>query len=175
MKGLAAISISLVFFRGLWIVSRTFTRVEQSPRSYLLVLLFMGMAIQTAKQDLSLPLLIPGLLVLAAGAVLIEWSAHTVRGKFFSLIGNRDTPQFVLQDGPYAYVRHPFYSSYLLMHLAVAVMFPGIVTSAILLATFVLLWLSAAFEERKFSGSPLAEDYQAYTRRTGRFIPRLRR
>jgi protein-S-isoprenylcysteine O-methyltransferase Ste14 len=89
---------------------------------------------------------------------------------FFS----RDEPRFVHASGPYRYVRHPFYASYLLAYGATALLLPGLTTLGLLGAMTVYYAWAAAREERKFAASGVAAEYQDYRRRTGRFVPRRR-
>ena len=137
------------------------------------MLTFIGMIAASRRSELSALLALPALAILVGALALFQWAAHSIRGKFFSYIGSRDTPQFVFQEGPFAYVRHPFYTSYMLTHLAVALAYLGWLTSAIALASFVVLWRAAAFEEGKFASSPNAAEYRAYVSRTGRFVPKF--
>jgi protein-S-isoprenylcysteine O-methyltransferase Ste14 len=167
--------IYAVFFRELWVAVRSFTRLGFSMNAALLGVSYWIMLFQIQVAGLYPLGVIPGAVLLIAALVLLEWAGRSIRGRFFSYLGNTDTPKFVFQQGPYAYIRHPFYTSYWVSHVAVALMFPNRVTAITALGTFVLLWLTAAFEERKFASSPLGADYQEYTSRTGRFLPRLRR
>ena len=115
-----------------------------------------------------------GLALLAASLAMFEWSKRSIRGRFFSYIYSTDLPQFLWTEGPYAYVRNPFYDSYLLAYLAAAIMVPGVMTLGVLVVMSIYFWSAARFEERKFAKSPVAAEYESYRRRTGRFIPRLR-
>ena len=106
---------------------------------------------------------------------LFQWAAASIRGKVFSFAGNNDLPQFVHRAGPYAYVRNPFYLSYLLAEIATVLVWPsvwGVVVVVLMVAYF--QWL-ARFEEEKFARSPVAAEYAAYKAATGRLVPRLRR
>lgn len=120
-------------------------------------------------------LVIPGLFGFMCSLALFEWARRTVRGKFFSYVFSHDTPQFLLTTGPYAYVRNPFYVSYLLAYIGAAILFPGIATLGVLIMMGILLVKAARFEEGKFQHSSLAAEYESYRRQTGMFIPRLRR
>lgn len=175
LKLIAQAAVILAFARGLWIALRTFKRLDNNIRGMLLIGTFFIMGFENFLVPAQEWRIAPGLLSLAAGVALLEWSRRSIEGLFFSFIGNRDTPHFVFQEGPYFYVRHPFYTSYLLMQLAVVIMVPNIVTFATIIVTFVLLWQTAAFEERKFDVSSLAVEYRAYASRTGRLFPRIRR
>ena len=106
---------------------------------------------------------------------LFQWAAASIRGRLFSYAGNDDLPQFVHRSGPYAYVRNPFYLSYLLAEIATVIMWPsiwGVVIVVVAAAYF--QWL-ARFEEEKFARSPVAAEYAAYKAATGRLLPRLQR
>jgi protein-S-isoprenylcysteine O-methyltransferase Ste14 len=106
---------------------------------------------------------------------LYQWAAISIRGRLFSYAGNNDLPQFVQRSGAYAYVRNPFYLSYLLAEIATVVMWPSVWGGVIVvLATVYFQWL-ARFEEGKFARSTVAVDYAQYKARTGRLLPRLKR
>lgn len=110
---------------------------------------------------------------LIAALVLFEWARRSVRGQFFSWIFSSDTPGFLCTSGPFAYVRNPFYTSYLLTMASTVVMVPS-VFRALVFGGLVIYFSRAAFhEERKFLRSELAEEYARYKERTGRFLPKL--
>jgi protein-S-isoprenylcysteine O-methyltransferase Ste14 len=84
-----------------------------------------------------------------------------------------DAPQSIVTYGAYARVRHPFYVSFLLAMLGVALLVPHWATLATLAYGVLRLNITAAREERRLSASEFGTEYQAYVRRTGRFVPRL--
>ena len=158
----------------LLVAVRTFTPVQGRIRgigslalvAYLVVLMGAGRA------DLFLPAAIPGLLGVLGSVALFAWARFTIRGRFFSYINSTDVPQFVCTDGPYCWIRHPFYTSYLLSLLSVTAMFPNVVTAIGSILAIVGFNSAAGFEESKFESSPVAAEYAAYKQRTGRFLPR---
>lgn len=80
-------------------------------------------------------------------------------------------PDRLITDGPYRWVRHPFGTGYLLGALAAPV---GIDDPRMLMIALplVIATVSAAVrEERVWLASSRADDYRAYRRRTGMFIP----
>lgn len=82
-------------------------------------------------------------------------------------------PHSLVNEGPYRFVRHPFYVSYSIFWFgwAVATWSVWAIPSVI-----ILLWLyisAARMEERNFAASSLSADYAEYSRRTGFFLPRL--
>jgi protein-S-isoprenylcysteine O-methyltransferase Ste14 len=144
-----------------------------SPTIYFFTIATMILAYRVFNAPLERRLTIPGLAFFVASLTLFEWARYTVRGKFFSYIYSDDTPQFICTSGPYAYIRNPFYTSYILSYIGAAMMFPGWIAYIVVAAMIVYFLSAARYEEGKFRRSPLAADYEAYRRRTGRFIPRL--
>jgi protein-S-isoprenylcysteine O-methyltransferase Ste14 len=115
-----------------------------------------------------------GVAGLAASLAVFHWAAFSIRGRVFSYAGSDDVPEFVHTSGPYAYVRNPFYASYLLTEMSTVVIWPSLWGAGfIVLATLYFQWL-ARFEEAKFARSAVAEDYARYKARTGRLLPRWR-
>jgi protein-S-isoprenylcysteine O-methyltransferase Ste14 len=110
-------------------------------------------------------------LMYSIALLLYWWAIAANRNTPLSAAFSPDSPQHLMQEGPYRFVRHPFYCSYLLMWCA------GIFASAqwwLALTTAVMLGIyfrAAAVEERKFSNSSLADAYSAYRRRTGMLAP----
>jgi len=99
------------------------------------------------------------------------WCVRINRTQPLSLAFSTDRPDHLVMRGPYAWVRHPFYLSYLMCWLA------GVFATGqwLLLITVVAMgwiyWRAALAEEAKFAASPLAEAYRAYAARAGRFLP----
>jgi protein-S-isoprenylcysteine O-methyltransferase Ste14 len=118
-------------------------------------------------------MMVSGVVGLVASLALFQWAQSSIRGKLFSWIFCDDQPQFLHTAGPYAYVRNPFYASYLLAIAATVLRWPSALGAAIVAAMFVYFTAAAMFEERKFRSSPLRADYDAYSRNTGRLLPRL--
>ena len=115
----------------------------------------------------------------AAGITLYAVSLLTFLGAIEAARRVRLTRTFVLepradavlQDGPYAFVRHPIYLSYSLAWLAA----PVATHSAFLALTAVPLIAgyitSAAREEAYLLNSPLGKQYRHYRERTAAVIP----
>ena len=86
-----------------------------------------------------------------------------------------DAPQNIVTFGAYRYIRHPFYTSFLLALTAAVLVAPHVVTLLILLYGFIVLNFTAAREEKRLSVSAFGDEYRQYIGRTGRFVPRLKR
>ncbi len=89
-----------------------------------------------------------------------------------TLAFDTDAPNFLLQHGPYRYVRHPFYLAYVLFWLGTAVAVQGALGWVAPLVMTALYIEAASREERKFANSDLAIAYKAYRARAGMFWPR---
>ena len=105
--------------------------------------------------------------------LLFTWAARSISGQHFTYIFSGDQPQFIWQQGPFAYIRNPFYTSYMLSQLGAALLAATPAAILTVACMFAYFFLAARFEERKFRTSPLAVQYAAYFSRTGRFFPKL--
>jgi len=114
-------------------------------------------------------------IVLLASFSLYEWARRTIRKRRFHIAWSGEVPEAVCASGPYAFVRHPVYLSYILAFVAVPTAFPMPVTLAILLFNLVLYVHAARDDERSIDASELKHAYAAYKARTGMFFPRIRR
>lgn len=106
---------------------------------------------------------------------LFWWAIRTTRGHRFLLAFTPTSPTMVLAEGPYRWVRHPFYVSYLLYWAAgvCATEAWWLIVSVIVMGG--LYWLATVQEETEFLQGDQADVYRAYIARTGRFFPKLRR
>jgi protein-S-isoprenylcysteine O-methyltransferase Ste14 len=102
---------------------------------------------------------------------LFWWALRANRRQPLSAAFLDNLPQHLMDQGPYHYIRHPFYTSYLLTWSA-GVIAVGrwwlIPTLVVMLAIY---WKASQAEEGKFARSSLAAAYVAYRARTGRFLP----
>ena len=103
---------------------------------------------------------------------LFVWTIRATRSTPPTLAFATDAPDILFCHGPYRYVRHPFYLSYILFWIGTAVSAARPGTWAVPLVMGALYFQAASREERKFARSALAPDYDAYRRQTGMFLPR---
>jgi protein-S-isoprenylcysteine O-methyltransferase Ste14 len=77
----------------------------------------------------------------------------------------------LVDTGPYRYVRHPIFTSFLMIALGLLLVNPALPT---LLATLYAFWdfSRAASQEEALLRKKL-DGYADYMRRTGRFLPQL--
>jgi protein-S-isoprenylcysteine O-methyltransferase Ste14 len=119
-------------------------------------------------------LLIPALALFTASLGVFASAIIASRNTPPTLAYDSDRPSFLLIQGPYRYVRHPFYLAYVLFWFGTAIAthsLAGWLAPAIMTA----LYLDAATrEEKKFANSDLAAAYAEYRTRAGLFWPRAR-
>lgn len=84
-----------------------------------------------------------------------------------------DLPSHVVRTGPYRWVRHPFYVSYLLGYIAGVLATGQPLLLAIVFGMGVIYYHAARTEEGKFARSPMRDAYAAYKARTGMFFPKF--
>ena len=115
---------------------------------------------------------IVGLVLLYVGSLFFAW-AIGFSGKYLrpSTSGVHTTHRLV-QDGPLGIVRHPYYISYALLLVGLALTLTTL--WALLLALCVLVGMgpTAKAEERHLI-TLFGEEYQQYQQRVGRFFPKL--
>lgn len=102
------------------------------------------------------------------------WAVSATRSQRLSVAFSMDQPTYLLQTGPYRFVRHPFYAAYSLFWVAglVAVLRWYLLP---LVATMLVAYFCAArMEEAKFANSTLRGVYERYRSETGMFLPRLK-
>jgi len=108
-----------------------------------------------------------------ASIALIAFTIGTHRVPLALWHQDDDAPRSIVTFGAYKYVRHPFYSAFLLALTGTLIACPHPGTIACLVYAGLMLQYTARGEERKLSSSEFGEEYRSYLARTGRFLPRL--
>ena len=113
--------------------------------------------------------------LLICSLALYEWARHVIWGRSFYIAWSGSVPDALCDRGPYAYIRHPIYASYILAFLAVLVAMPTLITLAVFVFNAGLFSHAALSDERSLASGTFAADYALYRRRTGMFLPRVLR
>ena len=114
--------------------------------------------------------------VLSVGSIaLIAYTLGTHRRRLSLWHQKNDAPEEIVTYGAYRYVRHPFYSSFILALTATAIL--SLTPWALVTSIFGVMMLNytAALEEKKLAGSEYGSQYQKYIEHSGRFMPKVRR
>jgi protein-S-isoprenylcysteine O-methyltransferase Ste14 len=111
--------------------------------------------------------------IYALAAALFWWAVRVNLDKPLAMCWSEAQPLQLNTRGPYRFVGHPFYGSYLLACLGgpIATGAWSLLPTAILL--FVIYRAAALREEEQFERSPFAGQYKIYRSRTGRFLPNV--
>jgi len=115
-----------------------------------------------------------GALILAVGITLLGWAHHHLGKSFHSLVV-RKADQVLVESGPYRTIRHPIYTAYLLNYIGGGLLASSLVLTFIPGPLFVLMVALRLGEEETAMLAQFGAGYQEYMRRTGRFLPPLRR
>jgi protein-S-isoprenylcysteine O-methyltransferase Ste14 len=136
--------------------------------SGMLCVLFMGLFYR-----LLVPAALCGSILALCSVVLYEWTRRTVVDRNFYIGLSGEVPGTVCEVGPYHFVRHPFYLSYMVAFLGVAIAFPSLIVFGVCLLNMGLFVYMALDDERVLSASVMAADYKIYKMRVGMFLPRF--
>jgi protein-S-isoprenylcysteine O-methyltransferase Ste14 len=119
-----------------------------------------------------LPAQVIGITVILGSLALFGWAIVATRHAALTHMYDTTQPDSLLTTGPFAYVRHPFYTSYIVFWTGFALAAWSLWALLPWIAIVAIYARAARFEEAKFLGSPLAESYRDYTRRAGLFWPK---
>ena len=119
------------------------------------------------------PSLALALLLFVACLALLFCAMRTTRQLRLHVAFDAVSPDNIMRDGPYRYVRHPFYTSYILFWLACAMATLHPLSVGFLVVVAAINLAAARREEHAFAGSDFAAAYDDYRRTTGMFWPRL--
>jgi protein-S-isoprenylcysteine O-methyltransferase Ste14 len=115
-----------------------------------------------------------GTVLALCSVVLYEWARRTVIDRNFYIALGGEVPATVCETGPYRFVRHPFYLSYMIAFFGMVVAFPSVVSASVCVLNVTLFVYMAFDDERVLVRSPLGADYLSYRTRTRMFSPRVR-
>ena len=105
------------------------------------------------------------------GIALLYWALTSLGKNLTDTVAIRANHTLITQ-GPYRYVRHPFYVATFLLVLATSLLTADGLIAACGLLVFALLAARAPTEEQKLI-ERFGDDYLRYAERTGRYLPRL--
>jgi protein-S-isoprenylcysteine O-methyltransferase Ste14 len=106
--------------------------------------------------------------------VLFIWAAKHSQQKKLSLAFDDETKiDGIITSGPWAYVRHPFYVSYILFWLACAVGTTHPTSIAVSVTLLFIYGYSAIREEGTLKESRYGDQYLQYRKNAGFFLPKF--
>lgn len=114
-----------------------------------------------------------GFLLQCAGIGLFVVTIGASRAARLRMAFDAGNPRGLVTEGPYRYVRHPFYVSYLIYFSGFAIATWSWIALGPLVVLLAIYIRAARMEEGKFANTPMSAEYEAYRRRTGMFVPRI--
>jgi protein-S-isoprenylcysteine O-methyltransferase Ste14 len=120
-----------------------------------------------------LPWAVIGVALQSFSVFIFGWCIGTSGRRNLSLAGGESRSTRLLVEGPYAVVRHPFYTSYIIFWIGcVAVAFsPLTIASAVLL---IAIYCHVARREDQVLAERFAGEFAQWQDTTGAFLPKLR-
>ena len=112
--------------------------------------------------------------VALAGFALLQWSQQTL-GRNWSDAPKLVDSQKLVVDGPYQWIRHPIYASFLLILGSLLFITANWLVGGLWLGMAGLDITSRMKVEEAMMLGRFGEQYQSYMQRTGRLVPRIRR
>ena len=114
-----------------------------------------------------------GLLFLSASLIFVfTYLQH--RNKRIAFAFSGEYSDHLVETGPYKYIRHPYYLSYILANIASTLYVQNTVAILFLVVNTVLYFSAAKREESSFlEHDRLAEQYKAYRTKTGMIFPAM--
>ena len=104
-------------------------------------------------------------------SVALFYSCLSVSKNFdFANSGNSHE---IITSGPYAYVRHPFYISYIVLWSSNTILFNSLILWITLIYLLVFYFYSAIEEEKTILQSKCSREYEQYRLNVGMFLPRI--
>lgn len=114
-----------------------------------------------------------GALLLTGGIGLLWLAHHHLDLNFNSLVAAKEG-QVLVESGPYRWVRHPVYTAYLMNYVGGGLLSANVVLTFVPVVFFAAMVALRVGDEERVLVETFGDRYEAYMRRTGRFLPRLR-
>ena len=149
--GLAAASIGLAIVPGAHIATGIPSMADYSPRWWAVAL---------------------GAIIFAS-ALWIFRISHKALGRNWSISLEIREQHRLVSSGPYALIRHPMYTSFLLMGIGQALLLSNWMVGLAGLAGFAILYFLRVDKEERMMLANFGQQYRAYMERTKRIIPFL--
>jgi protein-S-isoprenylcysteine O-methyltransferase Ste14 len=110
-----------------------------------------------------------GMIIIAVG--LLVWTFRSLGRNLTDTVVTRQQHTLVI-DGPYRWIRHPFYDSAALLMVAISLIAANWFLFVIGSVVFCLLIIRTRTEEENLIAR-FGNSYRTYMERTGRFLPRI--
>jgi len=141
---------------------------------YLFIYILFPQALAWATSQLSLWSRSVGMLLGLIALLLFIW-VHRSHGSNLSVRLQIKESQTLLTDGPYRWIRHPMYTAFYVLHIAVFFLTANWFIGLTWLAGLTIIIILRVKREEAMLLARFGEKYDSYMEGTGRFLPRIKR
>jgi len=114
-----------------------------------------------------------GALLGLTALLLLVWAHHNL-GSNFSVSLYIQMQHKLVTGGPYRWMRHPIYTAFYMIHLATFLLTANWLIGITWLTGLTLVIVTRLRREERMLADRFGQEYLAYVRVTGRFLPRIR-
>lgn len=191
VSGRYIFSVFVMLITGIKIWESFFTSKEKEATKYhgdwtlvLTALLYLAAGVIIAweffnfNRGLSLTSVVPGLAMLLSAIVLRYWSIKSLGNQWaIHVSGKSQLPHelILITKGPYRYVRHPIYLSYIVELLGFAILFSAFYSLIFICVINIPSYIIRSLYEEKEASKRLGEKYLAYKKNTSFMSPLKRK
>ncbi|OYZ54586.1 MAG: hypothetical protein B7Y19_04940, partial [Sphingobacteriales bacterium 24-40-4] len=108
-------------------------------------------------------------LFLLLGCLLASWSILEMNKSKLKIFPEPSPKSILIKTGPYLWIRHPMYSSVLLVAIGLLLLNPSIIATMLLLVLIIDLHFKLGWEETMLSEK--FEEYKIYQQQSKKLIP----
>lgn len=110
------------------------------------------------------------LILMVLGLILRSWAVLTL-GRFFTWHVSVQSGQYVIQNGPYRFIRHPSYTGALLIYLSGPIFLHAYWTTLLAIAVLPIAFIRRIHLEETLLQRRLGEEYLRYCQRVKALVP----
>ncbi|MBD3191230.1 MAG: hypothetical protein GF308_11330 [Candidatus Heimdallarchaeota archaeon] len=105
------------------------------------------------------------------GAIVLFFFVHKFLGANFSYTLEIKENQQLIKSGPYQYIRHPMYTAFLLLHIAIALITGNWFFTIIWVGGLLIIFTLRIAQEEAMLLEEFGVEYEEYMKKTGRLFP----
>lgn len=111
--------------------------------------------------------------IFGGGAIVLFFFVHKSLGANFSYTLEIKENQKLITSGPYQYIRHPMYTAFLLLHIAIALITGNWFFAMIWVGGLLVIFILRIHREEAMLIEQFGFEYEEYMKKTGRLFPKI--
>jgi protein-S-isoprenylcysteine O-methyltransferase Ste14 len=178
MNYLFAAASGICFAVFAWSVARVFRKPQGAPLKMHLLSLsaticWLVQLWVMLQRPMLLAAAVAGLIFYMLSLLLFFSALKIAAAHRFNVAFTATEPERIVKEGPYAFIRHPLYSAYLLFWMGGAVATLSLVAAATVILMFAVYRAAIKQEELEFAAGSNAAEYANYKKSAGVLMPRI--